>query len=419
MNLRTSLVAIAFSLAGFFSAPIALAQDDRTESAPDVVILKDGTEIRGTIVKELIGYVWIDVGGEEEKFLSPGEIESFTRTSAPEPTHKNQQDQTLIGEPEQWERVPGVTRAAILTAEGMVGMQFVAKPLREAIPMLKAEGIDLVVIKVNSGGGMLLEVQAISDVLHDEYKPEFALVGWVDSAISAAAVASLTFEQLYFMPKGNFGASTYSGVFSTVKIDPEPMVRFVESITKRGNRSFFVANAMCHNVQLSYDVDEETGKVSFYDSLDGEHVLNDGTEILTFNANSARDCGFSSGTAGTIEELQALLEKSVGEIVWVGEKVEGIPYPVCKAEQYQRDYRKEVDFQETRFAEIVNKYAMELQNAQSVPVDSRGGFLRRAESFLAQIKRLHNINPNFGLRNGYDGDWIRRQEEVIRQLRRG
>ena len=424
MTLRNRIATLAVALAMLVATPRAMAAVNLYEPDQDLVKLKDGRELKGTIVKEQNGYIWIDLGVGPEMFISPSDIQEIVRGSD-EPIPSGEEAAETIkakaDKEQSWERIPGVTRAAIITTEGTVGMQMAAKPLREAIPLLKEEGVDLVVFKVNSGGGMLLEIQRLSDVIQNEYKPEFQVVGWIDSAISAAAMTAITIEELYFMPKGNFGACTgwYGDLQAVEGRGLEDVLYKMEKISARGNKNPFIMRAMQINWELSYDVDEETGKVSFYDSLDGEHVLNDGTEILTFNANSARDCGFSSGTAGTIEELQALLEKSVGEIVWVGEKVEGIPYPVCKAEQYQRDYRKEVDFQETRFAEIVNKYAMELQNAQSVPVDSRGGFLRRAESFLAQIKRLHNINPNFGLRNGYDGDWIRRQEEVIRQLRRG
>lgn len=422
MTVRSIIAAAVLSLSVLLAAPNAHAAG--VYEPQDVVKLKDGRELKGTIVKEQNGYIWLDLGVGQEMFISPSDIEEIVRSSD-EPIPSGEEATKAIIEArtkeKSWERIPGVTRAAVITTEGTVGMQMAAKPLREAIPLLKEEGIDLVVFKVHSGGGMILEIQRLSDVIQNEYKPEFQVVGWIDSAISAAAMTAITIEELYFMPKGNFGACTgwYGDLIAVDGRGLEDVLYKMEKISNRGNKDINIMRAMQINEELSYDIDEQTGEVKFYRSLDGEHILNDGTEILTFNANSARDCGFSSGTAGTIEELQALLEKSVGEIVWVGEKVEGIPYPVCKAEQYQRDYRKKVDYQETRFGEIVTKYAMELQNAQSVPVASRGGFLRRAESYLAEISRLHKINPNFGLRNGYNEDWINRQKEIIRQLRRG
>ena len=384
MTLRTRIATLAIALAMLVATPRAMAAEGLYEPKQDVVKLKDGRELKGTIVKEQNGYIWIDLGVGPEMFISPSDIKEIVRGSdEPIPSGEEATEAIKAKADKQtsWERVPGITRAAVITAEGTVGMQMAAKPLREAIPMLKEEGVDLVVFKVQSGGGMLLEIQRLSDVLQNEYKPQFQIVGWIDEAISAAAMTSITIEELYFMPKGSFGACTgWFGALQAVEGRGLEDVLFkMEKISARGNKDKQIMRAMQINEELSYDINEQTGEVKFYQNLDGAHILNDGTDILTFTAASAQDCGFSSGTAGTLEELQALLEKSVGEIVWVGEEVEGIPYPVCKAEKYQREYRKEVDFQEKRFDEIVTKYAMEIQNAQSVPVDSRGGFLRRAE----------------------------------------
>jgi len=404
MTLRPFLAVLVLALAMFIPVPAVAA----ATLEPDVVKLNDGRELTGTIVKEQNGYIWLDMGVGQPVFLSPDKIKEIIRDSSePIPTEVVKTDKD-----KGWERIPGVTRAAVITAEGMVGMQMAAKPLRDAIPMLKEEGVDLVVFKVKSGGGYLIEIQQLSDVLHNEYKKEFQLVSWIDSAISAAAMTALTIEDIYFMPHGHFGAMTgWSGQLQAVSgRGLEDVLYKMEKISARGDRP--------EAIPVSYDINEETGEVAFYQSDAGEHVLADGTTILTLDSQQAERCGFSQGTAGTIEELQALLEQSVGEIVWVGKEVPGIPYPVCKAEEYQIEYRKEVDFQDTNFREIVVKYQMEIGNAQGVAVDRRGGFLRRAEGYLARIKRMIKINPNFGIFTVSE-EWIRQQEELIRELRRG
>ena len=193
----------------------------------------------------------------------------------------------------------------------------------------------------------------------------------------------------------------------------------MEQISARGNKDPQIMKSMQINIPLSYDLDEATGEVKFYQDTTGEHILNKGDYILTLDAIQAEESKFSAGTASTVQELQALLEKSVGEIVWVGEEVEGIPYPVSLAEKHQREYREEVDYQDTRLGEVITKYRMELGNAQSVGVNQRGGFLKRAESYLARIKRMVDINPNLGLMQNLTDDWFRQQEEIIRNLRRG
>ncbi len=161
-----------------------------------------------------------------------------------------------------------------------------------------------------------------------------------------------------------------------------------------------------------------TGNVTFYEDLTGEHQLCDGSELVLLDSVQAEHVGLSSGTAKTLDELTVMLEQNHGTIEWIGKDVDDYDYPVCKAERHQILYRKEVDFQDTNFREIVEKYQMELNNARGVAVDRRGGFLRRAEGYLARIKRMIKINPNFGIFT-VNEEWIRQQEETIRELRRG
>lgn len=419
MKQNSILAVMVLALAMFIPALPAQANLALVEPGDDVVKLTDGRELTGKIVREKDGYVWLDMGVGQPLFLSPDKIKEIVRNSGAE---AGEDPISLEAEEKAWVDDPNVTRAAIITAEGMVGMQMASKPLRDAIPMLKEEGVELVVFKVKSGGGFLLEIQPLSDVLHNEYKQNFQLVAWIDSAISAAAMTALTIDEIYFMPHGHFGAMTgWSGQLQAMSgRGLEDVYYKMEKISTRSQRAEYIPliKAMQHNRMVSYDIDEATGEINFYETTAGEFVLNDGEHVLTLDSQQAEHCGFSQGTAATYEELQAILEQSVGEIEWVGEKVEGIPYPVSKAEMHQREYREEVDYQDARFQEVVVKYQMEIQNAQGVAVERRGGFLRRAEGYLARIKRMIKINPNFGIFT-VNEEWIRQQEEIIRELRRG
>lgn len=384
---------------------------------PDVVKTTDGRELEGTITREVNGYVWLDMGVGEPLLIRPGEIKEIVRGSEREVTS----DPVVTkGDKQTWERKPGVTRAAVITAEGTVGVQMSAKPLREAIPLLKEEGVDLVIFKVNSGGGLLIEIQRLSDVLHEEYKQNFQTVAWIESAISAAAMTSITLEEIYFQPRANFGAATgwFGALQAVTGRGLEDVLYKMEKIASRGGHDPLLMRAMQINETVSYDYDETTGQYTFHRNLDGDHILNDGTDILTLNAETAAAIGFSKGTAGTLEELTALLQQSVGEIEWVGERVPGETFPICKAEKHQREWRKEVTFQENRFGEVFTKYELEIQNAQSVPLESRGGFIRAAEGYLSRIKRMVEINPNFGLLRNITDEWFLQQEDRLRQLKR-
>ncbi len=421
---RTSAIvaAIALFLGLSLGAPASAASFETAlvnaslVEGPDVVETKDGRKLEGTIVREVNGYVWIDLGVGNPLMLRPDEIESIQRDAD---TEVGSDPVLADAEEKTWERREGVTRAAVITAEEMVGIWMSAKPLEDAIPILQDEGVDLVVLKIRSGGGLGLEVQKISDVLHKQYKPNFQLVAWIESAISAAAMSAHCIEEIYFMPRANYGAATgWSGALEAVEgRQLESFLYMMEKISERGNKDPLIMRSMQINVPLSYDI-EPDGTRKFYESTEAEHVLNDGEYILTLNAESAEHADFSKGTAGTLEELTRLLEASIGEIEWVGERISGEPFPISQAERHQREWREEMTFQQNRFIEIYNKYEMELGNAASVPVENRGGFLRKASRYLTQIRRMYDDNPNFGLLQGMTDEWFIEQERRIDELRR-
>ncbi|MEO1584115.1 MAG: hypothetical protein AAFR96_06030 [Planctomycetota bacterium] len=416
------LAAVALALGVTLAVPAtagapAAAVTAAALDGDDVIKTTDGRTLRGTIVREVNGYIWIDLGVGDPLMIRPDEIKEVERDAEAEVTS----DPVLTSSNDEpaWERREGVTRAAVITVEGTVGVQMSSKPLRDAIPVLKEDGVDLVVVKVNSGGGMIIEIQKISDVFHELYKDDFQMVVWVESAISAAAMSTIAIEELYFMPRANFGACTgWFGALTAVEgRGLEQVLYMMEKISARGNKDYRIMRAMQINEELSYDITPD-GERLFYLSNEGDHMLNDGEQVLTLNAQTAEHAGFSQGTAGTLEELTALLEKSVGEIEWVGEKVAGEPFPVSEAEKMQRKWREDVTFQEQRFGEIYSKYEMEIGNAASVPVENRGGFIRQAGRYLQIIRKMTEDNPNFALIRGITEEWFIEQERRLRELRR-
>lgn len=421
-RIRTLFAAAAIGVAGTLglglAAPALAAGTALTDAfdGPDVVTTKDGRTFEGTIVREVNGYVWIDLGVGDPLMLRPDQITSIARDVE---TEISSDPVTDDADEPTWERREGVTRAAVITAEEMVGVWMSAKPLQDAIPVLKEDGVDLVVIKIKSGGGLLLEIQKISDVIHEQYKEDFTVVAWIESAISAAAMSAHAIENIYFMPRANYGACTgWSGALEAVEgRQLESVLYMMEQISARGNKDYRIMRSMQINEPLSYDV-EPDGTREFYLSDEGEHVLNDGEYILTLNAETAEHSGFSQGTAGTIEELTRLLEASIGEIEWVGEKVAGEPFPISRAEMVQREWREDMTRQENRFGQIYTQYEMEIGNAASVPVENRGGFIRKASRYLQQIRRLHEANPNFGLLRNITDEWFIEQERRLEELRR-
>ena len=209
--------------------------------ATDTITLKDGRTLEGEIVREVDGYIWLKykLGGlEQETMFTPAEIVKIERDVAAAPVSADPVEKVDADARPQTR--PGVPRGAVLTLEEMVGQFMTAYALEQARPMLDQElgddGERIVVLRIKSGGGALLEIQKLSDEIHNNYKKEFHTVGWIDSAISAAAMTAHCLEEIYFTPQGNYGACTgWYGALTAVKgRDLVEVLHMMEKISARG-----------------------------------------------------------------------------------------------------------------------------------------------------------------------------------------
>ncbi len=407
---------------------LALAAATQFSFAEDTVHLKDGTVVKGEIQRELEGSVWIKTSiGEiaSTTFILSDNIKSIERDSvAPTADIKPANDPKVELTP----RRPGVPRAAVISLEGTVGIQMTAKTLYDLIPTLERElgtdGTGIVVFKINSGGGLLLEIQKLSDVIHNEYKKRFRTVSWIESAISAAAMTSHCIEEIYFLPEGNYGACTgWSGRLVAVKgRGLEGVLYMMEQISARGGYNPFIMRAMQINEALSCTIDERTGEVTWYKTEDGEYLVNPKDKILTFTAPDAAKFGFSKGTAVNLEELT----KAMGyqEIDWVGEERTGYIYPISKAEDAMISYREKVTSDEERTNEYFANYGQARALAAGAPMETRPRFVGRARSHLKKIEAMVRNNPNFALLTwgmmieDWERDWLEVEEEYLASLLR-
>ena len=113
-TLSTHLNRLAALVALLVLAPLALATD--------VVVLKDGRTVEGDIIREIDGNIWMIVYfGEIQKqeFFSAASIESITRDANVDVADREEEDEADAPR-------PGVKRGAVITLEGMVGVEFAA-----------------------------------------------------------------------------------------------------------------------------------------------------------------------------------------------------------------------------------------------------------------------------------------------------
>ncbi len=432
----------------------------------DTLKLKDGRSLQGKVTREVDGYVWFEYSvGElkQEKMFAPADIIELKRDDGktdpakpdadPATADPAKADGTKPGETKPGEAKPaegqadeakkdavppasGIPRIAILTGEETVGIQMSAKPLEEAIPLLEKDGVTDVVYKINSGGGYLLEIQKISDVLENKYKKKFRTIAWIQSAISAACMSPYCIEEIYFMPNGNMGGCTgWSGGGTAVKgPELEQVLYMMEKISARAKRDPKIMRAMqirgASDVmaelaiappsgELSANIDPKTGEVSWYQDQSGQYILNPkhGVEILTFDAIEAEKFKFSRGTAATADELAHKMGYT--EYTIVGKPKKGYAWPVSAAEELQIEWRKGISDAEARFGEIITSYMAALQQAQSSQdKTTRGSFVNRARGFLNQLRQIAKKYPIFVQARGLSKDFFEEQEEILRRLMR-
>jgi hypothetical protein len=394
-------------------------------SARDIVILKDGRQVEGDIVREIDGNIWMIVyigDVKQQEFFAATAVEEIRRDAAPDVADRPAGDEN----DDAVDR--GVPKGMVITLEGMVGVEMAAHKLEELIPDIEKEIGEggILVLKINSGGGFLAEIQLLSDVIEYQLKPKFEVVGWIESAISAAAMTGITMERLYFMPEGNLGAATgWSGALVAVKGRGLEEAKFMmEKISARGKRDYKIMKAMQgsphQETPLSATIDPRTGEVSWYESEDdGEILVNPGNEVLTFNSVMAEKLQFSEGIARDVFELTR--EMGFEEIDWVGEWKPGMVHPISKAERENRRWREFIDQNNQGMAVAANKYGMYVGAAQNAQGDGRGILVGKARGFLRQVRRYAEASPklatvSLGIFWDDFDDWYQAQEEFLRDL---
>ena len=304
---------------------------------------------------------------------------------------------------------PDVPTLVFIPMEEMVGTYMNRKPLKEALEKAVEYGDNAVAVLVfNSGGGMLREIQPMSDII-EEYKHKIRVVAWIKSAISAAAMTSLTVEEIYFMPEGHFGACTgfyqEGGSYKLVKGDDLQQVLFMmERISERGGYDPLIMRKMQVNwFTLSADIDED-GVVTFHPDDSGEYIVSPKGEILVFNSEDAVKYGFAKGVAETEDQLADLLQLHEWQRSDVGEKI------MYEWHETIRTAEKEVPL-------LIKK----LQRAMSTiggNEKTKKRSLGQARQYLQKLRQWNKKAEIICLINGINDETLRRLDKQIRDLAR-
>lgn len=195
----------------------------------------------------------------------------------------------------------------VLPLKGMVGVGLrhdeIKKIGEEAD---KAGPGQIIVLLIESGGGLVLEGDRIHETLKD-LKKRHRVVAWIKEAISAAAFTGMHCDEMYFMRVGAYGSITmFAGQTAISGAELDAWLEKISEVAKLGGRDPQVARCMVTKpLEVSYDIPEGGGPKDaiFYPDLRGEFDLDTKDTMLTMNADQAVHCGWADGIADTEEEL--------------------------------------------------------------------------------------------------------------------
>ena len=199
---------------------------------------------------------------------------------------------------------PTKKQVFILPLDGMVGVGLRHDEMEEMEKAADKFGPgQIFIIRINSNGGLVIEGDKIATTL-SRIKNKHRLVAWIEKAISGGAFTALYADEIYFMPEAALGSITMLSGRTEVTAVREDWKSRVAEACASGGRDPLIGPAMVHSeVELSYDKDPKTGKVTFYPDIKHAFVLSTRTENLDFSATSAEHSGFSEGTAATEADL--------------------------------------------------------------------------------------------------------------------
>jgi hypothetical protein len=194
--------------------------------------------------------------------------------------------------------------------EGPVGIEARHDEIKAIIDEADKYGPgQIIVLQINSPGGLVIEGDKIHETLKD-VKKRHRVVAWIKEAISAAAFTSLHCDEIYFMQVGAMGSAVmFAGQTAISGGELDAWLKKFSEVAEIGGRDPIIARCMVTRTAMaSYDKDPDTGKVTIYPDMQGEFDISDDKNVLTLNVDNAMDCGYADGVANTTDELAVLLD---------------------------------------------------------------------------------------------------------------
>jgi ATP-dependent protease ClpP protease subunit len=315
-----------------------------------------------------------------------------------------------------------------LPLEGGVGQEFRHQEIvkiGEYADELSPGGGAIIVLKINSNGGLVAESIKINDTIREIKSRGHRVVSWIRKAISAGCNTAMACDEIVFNPLGTAGSvTTVRGTASVDESqDPAVMEHLIMTAKESGYSEHVARSMKLNRYMTAYVKDPETGKVEWYGGVDGNWyeplpegavVISTKDQNLSFNASNALACGFSRGTCRDLDEVAEYLNLPDGE--WYVTDTRGEKLAKTWADTYKEcTSRMQILSQRWQF-----KGSAEGAEAQ---LQERIKILREFLYWARKAPLVVAMNGPFGMDEEEIVKNIQRQikllEQQLRDLRRG
>ncbi len=214
----------------------------------------------------------------------------------------------------------GVKRKCVyvIPLEDEVGKVFRVDKLKEAIDAGRPYNPDIIVLRIDSPGGLLSEIYKLRDYLQKE-RNEFHIVVWIKSAISAAAMTSFNVREMYFMKEGHIGAATAFNPGNGQALQGDELAEWIKTardmFTSAGWDPKIAQTMIDEQYWLTADVIyDANGKktVIWHDDDSGSEVLSRPGENLVFTSTQALQFNIANAICDDEDELAEALHLEDG-----------------------------------------------------------------------------------------------------------
>ena len=291
--------------------------------AGDILVRSDGTPLDGKIISQTAAQIVFQPDGSDvsaTQKLERTSIQTIVKTDEhgaaikPPDAHPVALRWQIPPEPAAppVQRLPlGARTYYVIPLHGEVGDTVLARALEKSLADAVLRKPTVVVLDINSPGGLVEESQQISKIIH-HYNKLLRIVALTDQDLSAAAIFSLSIKEIYVKSSSTIGAATaYQPDNLTLPPKIEEKMQSAWRATARnsaeeGGHEPLLAEAMIDN-DMELHLETSNGKPVVKEGP-GDKTLCKKGKILTLSSHEAVECGLAAGEADDVAELGTALK---------------------------------------------------------------------------------------------------------------